>query len=159
MTLSFECYVLSLDPHALQPSIWDSLLSKVWLLQRVSSGRLPFTKQGHGFPLLLLIPWTICVVAKGKNEIVSALQASVYQYQCLKVSSPIPEDKMMKLNLTVSQSFPPGGCVIKSQLCAKNALCRCSHIKDAKVRLGLGSVPKLNEFAVYWTHLKWNRAW
>lgn len=88
------------------------------------------------------------MVAKGKNEIVSALQASVYQYQCLKVSSPIPEDKM-KLNLTVSQSFPPGGCVIKSQLCVKNALCRCSHIKDAKVRLGLGSVPKLNEFAVY----------
>lgn len=51
------------------------------------------------------------MVAKGKNEIVSALQASVYQYQCLKVSSLIPEDRMMKLNLTVSQSFPPGACI------------------------------------------------
>lgn len=75
------------------------------------------------------------MVAKGKNEIVSALQAWVYQYQCLKVSSLIPEARMMKLNLTVTQSFPLGACVIKFQLCAKNALCRCSHLKeDAKVR-------------------------
>lgn len=74
------------------------------------------------------------MVAKGKNEIVSALQAWVYQHQCLKVSSLIPEDRMMKLNLTVTQSFPLDACVIKFQSCAKNALCS-SHLKeDAKVR-------------------------
>jgi len=75
------------------------------------------------------------VVAKGKNEIVSALQASVFQYQCLKVQQHLISHARGQDDETESDSHSKFStrflCYKISILCKE---CVMSLKEDAKVR-------------------------